>query len=897
MDRWKWHNIKRGISLAAVVLLVAVGLSACGTLSTPVWNTASSGTYVIGGSTVNATITNGVRWDTNGNLIDAHDGNIYQFGSTYYWYGTSYGCGFDWRGPGSGAVGSPFCGFKEYSSSDLTNWTPVPGWNNSGLMFNPDTSTIQDYCSDPLAASPDVGNGCYDIAVVNDSSTYVAWFNAYGTSAQGDYGVLTSTSPAGPWSSPSFVSIPSGSLLSCKADPVVTTDPQNATAAAGSAVSFSAFSEGNPAPSVQWQQYVNGIWQDIKEGLQADGSFISGVASDVLSIFGVKTDESGNQLRAVFSTPSRTVTTDPATLTVGAPSSTITVTHSPANLTIGQGDTASFTATASGSPTPSVQWQVSDNGGWTWSDLADGNYADGTLVPPGTAVNTVSGTSTNTLSITRAQNADGGLQYRAVFEGPTATAYSDPATLTVDPIEGGAASIYTIPGTSQSYLVFRLGACNGATAIWPLNSSDTGFSGTTPTILDDTTSAGPIYTSGASLAVESTTTNSVITNPSNVTVNIAPNAEATFFSAAGGNLTSVQWWSGYTNSSGTWHPTSQLHNGVQADGSWLSGVTTDAFTISNPQADENGDQFAAVFTTSTGAQTTSMATLTVNENAAFGIDTPLPQTVTVTPGSPVTLYASAAGEPLPSIGWQEYSSTYNGWGAWQWTRLCKTYSGSICIDYYWAWNWESTYYLTNGVQHDGSVITGAGTDALTISNIQKSGNRYRAVFEIPMPTTNPMGTEVPFIFTNAVTTTSALGTKSTSTYNYLIGGYPPCGYCGASTIFDWQSPAMGTALPANTCNIAKNVIVNPSNPCTWFVDPSNGASYSQSDNNVLSATGNPCDPLGNSGQITGLAQLKGASGHIFMAMIDRWEGNSDSAVLSAWPDLAVDENQTRAERE
>lgn len=35
-----------------------------------------------------------IRFDTQGNSVDAHDGEIAFFNGTYYLYGTSYDCGF-----------------------------------------------------------------------------------------------------------------------------------------------------------------------------------------------------------------------------------------------------------------------------------------------------------------------------------------------------------------------------------------------------------------------------------------------------------------------------------------------------------------------------------------------------------------------------------------------------------------------------------------------------------------------------------------------------------------------------------------------------------------------------------------------------------------------------------
>src|SRR3954453_20795044 len=58
-----------------------------------------------------------VRFDTDGNAVDAHDGAITRFGNTYYLYGTSYDCGYQWQ------YNTTFCGFKVYSSPDLEHWT------------------------------------------------------------------------------------------------------------------------------------------------------------------------------------------------------------------------------------------------------------------------------------------------------------------------------------------------------------------------------------------------------------------------------------------------------------------------------------------------------------------------------------------------------------------------------------------------------------------------------------------------------------------------------------------------------------------------------------------------------------------------------------------------------
>jgi hypothetical protein len=62
------------------------------------------------------------RFDSVAAAIDARDGGIAYFNGVFYLYGTSYGCGYQW-----GSKGSPFCGFKAFSSKDLVNWTAGGG--------------------------------------------------------------------------------------------------------------------------------------------------------------------------------------------------------------------------------------------------------------------------------------------------------------------------------------------------------------------------------------------------------------------------------------------------------------------------------------------------------------------------------------------------------------------------------------------------------------------------------------------------------------------------------------------------------------------------------------------------------------------------------------------------
>jgi Glycosyl hydrolases family 43/F5/8 type C domain len=122
-----------------------------------------------------------VRFDTQGNAIDAHDGGISQFGGIYYLYGTSYNCGFVWE-----QQGNPFCGFKSYSSTDLVHW------KDDGFLFDAGTPTWQARCNGSTI-------GCFRPHVLYNNATqkYVLWINDYSVGV--NYRVFESSSPIGPF--------------------------------------------------------------------------------------------------------------------------------------------------------------------------------------------------------------------------------------------------------------------------------------------------------------------------------------------------------------------------------------------------------------------------------------------------------------------------------------------------------------------------------------------------------------------------------------------------------------------------------------------------------------------------------------------------------------------------
>jgi len=86
------------------------------------------------------------------------------------------------------------------------------------------------------------------------------------------------------------------------------------------------------------------------------------------------------------------------------------ITTQPVSQTVTAGSTATFAAAATGNPSPTVRWQMSTNGGGSWSDI---------------------GGATSASYVFTAGAGDGGKQYRAVFTNLIGSAATNSATLTV----------------------------------------------------------------------------------------------------------------------------------------------------------------------------------------------------------------------------------------------------------------------------------------------------------------------------------------------------------------------------------------------------------------------------------------------------------------------------------
>jgi alpha-tubulin suppressor-like RCC1 family protein len=365
--------------------------------------------------------------------------------------------------------------------------------------------------------------------------------------------------------------------------PKVDKTPKNATAEAGQSATFESGASGTPTPTVQWEVSTDagGVWSPIE-----------GATTDTLTIADTSTSENGNEYRATFTNSLGSATSAAATLTVRiAPA----VTEQPIGTTVEEGQNAVFEASASGFPAPTVQWEVSTDGGGTWAGI-----------PHGTA---------EQLTVADARTSENGYQYRAMFTNPAGHATSDAVTLTVHrrpAITKQPVSVGVEAGESASFEASASGF-PAPTVQWEV-SSDGGSTWSTVagatadllTVSDTKTSENgyqyrAVFTNAAGSATSEAATLGVHTLPA-VTeqpagFSVEVGHSATFEAAASGFPTPTVQWEVSSDGGSTWSP--------------VAGADEDQLTIADAQTSESGDEYRAVFANAGGTAISEAATLTV----------------------------------------------------------------------------------------------------------------------------------------------------------------------------------------------------------------------------------------------------------------------------------------------
>ncbi len=313
----------------------------------------------------------------------------------------------------------------------------------------------------------------------------------------------------------------------------------------------------------------------------------------------------------------------------------IVFTTNPANQTVCAGSTATFTSLAPGTVT--YQWQVSTNGGTTYTNIAGATNASYTTAATTTAMN--------------------GNLYRVIATSQCATGTSTAATLTVQ----SAPAITTQPtnqtacnGSAATFTVAATGA--GLTYQWQV--STTGCAGvfsniagansasytTAPVgpanngygyrVIVSGTCPSPVTSACATLTVGDAA--AITSQPSNVTV--CAGANATFSVTATGSSLTYQW---------------QISTDGGTTFTNIAGATAATYTVTGTTPAMNNNRYRViVFSCTPTGVTSNAAILTVNTPISISAQ---PTDLTICQGTAANFSVTAAGTGI-AYQWQ-YSAT------------------------------------------------------------------------------------------------------------------------------------------------------------------------------------------------------------------------------------------------
>jgi hypothetical protein len=299
------------------------------------------------------------------------------------------------------------------------------------------------------------------------------------------------------------------------------------------------------------------------------------------------------------------------------------ITTHPANQTVMQGQTATFTVSASGSTPPTYQWQRN-------------------------MVN-ISGANSSSYTTPATIFADNGAKFRCVVSNTVGTVNSNEATLTVNAppnITSHPANATAAQGQPATFSV-SAGGSTPFTYQWQRNlvniSGANSSSYAIPaTVFADngakfrcvvTNAFGTANSNEATLTVNAPP--SITSHPADVTA--AQGQPATFsVSASGSTPFTYQWQRNLVN---------------------ISGANSSSYTVPATALADNGAKFRCVVTNAFGAANSNEATLTVNAPPNV---TGNPSDVTVTQGQPVTFSVSATGSTPLTYQWQRNMVNISG---------------------------------------------------------------------------------------------------------------------------------------------------------------------------------------------------------------------------------------------
>lgn len=534
----------------------------------------------------------------------------------------------------------------------------------------------------------------------------------------------------------------------------VTTQPTDQVVSTGTPASFTAVATVvNVGGVPDWQVSTNGglTWADDTTDTVSTTNTLDGVNERIdtttLTVASATSADSGDEYRVQYSAGASTLTptyTNPATLTVGAaptPAAPAITTQPAGGQILCPGQTFVWTATASGSPTPSIQWQISTDNGETY-----------------TADTTDLGDNTNTLTVPATSSTSDETWYRAVFTNSLGSATSIsvvsapriagcPPVILTQPqntsVSAGEPATFTANATEVpdgiATVQWQVSTDGGLT--WTNDTADAGASesfgngpdgSSTLTIADPMTSQSgneyrAVYTSSPG---GTTTTNAAVLN-----VTPACTSQPTVTVGDAADTSSAQLEVSDCDTALPTNATVQWQSSGDGGTTWadVAGATTQVYDLPSVTLAQNGTEYRAIVT---DANTFGTATSTTGTLYVVAIPSPSNQTALAEQNVTFT-----SGEPNLPDG--------NGW-IWQ----VSTDGGN-------TWNYAQTQ-----------------PGDLTLSSVTttESGNEYRAQFNGTPDSVNSAPATLTVLPVPSPASTSVTAGQSATFTASINGGTLPNGF-------------------------------------------------------------------------------------------------------------------------
>jgi hypothetical protein len=437
--------------------------------------------------------------------------------------------------------------------------------------------------------------------------------------------------------------ISSTALLTINTAPGITVQPASIAKCVGDVATFIVTASGTGLTYL-WQENQGAGFVTL-----VDGGIYSGSATATLTLTGVTAAMTGYTYRCILvGTCNPGVTSSIATLTVNP---LPVITGQPANATICAGANTTFVTTVTGTSGFSFQWQISTDGGVTFSNLV--------IAAPYSLATSTNATSTlSTLTITAATVALNNNQYRCIA---TRVATGCAATSTAAILTVNAAPAITTPpaatnvcvGGNTSFSVIATGA--GLTYQWQIsvNGGVTWNNVVASAIFSNVTTA-TLNITGATAAMNNNQFRVVVSGTCNPAATSAPGAvltvnAVTAITAQPPNRTVC---AGVTTtftvtSAGAgliyqWQENQGAGFANLVDGGIYSGSATPTLTLSGVTAAMTGYTYQCIVTGTCGNATSNIGTLTVNVSPTITTQ-PVATSVCVGQNTSYSVVATGAG--------------------------------------------------------------------------------------------------------------------------------------------------------------------------------------------------------------------------------------------------------------